>query len=210
MVAMTSAEVKIRRALSFRVISFLLCSGVRHGIWHYYPLSYEPATFKDYSGFHPCLLPGMTDTAWCMGCILNILSTETEIWMYFINFLNWFLREVTGTISDENFVKPHNDSSSSLTDFVSTTAPCRHQAIRNHYYTESFVKCVTRDSYYETYIWQRTYSVAAIRLIRIALELERKTPLIARFMGPTWGPSGADRTQVGPMLAPWTLLSRTS
>ena len=31
--------------------------------------------------------------------------------------------------------------------------------------------------------------------------------LIKRFMGPTWGPSGADRTQVGPMLAPWTLLS---
>ena len=31
--------------------------------------------------------------------------------------------------------------------------------------------------------------------------------LIARFMGPTWGPSRAERTQVGPMLAPWTLLS---
>ena len=32
--------------------------------------------------------------------------------------------------------------------------------------------------------------------------------LIAWFMRPTWGPSGADRTQVGPMLlAPWTLLS---
>ena len=31
--------------------------------------------------------------------------------------------------------------------------------------------------------------------------------LTARFMGPTWGPSGADRTQVGPMLDPWTLLS---
>ena len=30
---------------------------------------------------------------------------------------------------------------------------------------------------------------------------------IARFMGPTWGPSAADRTQVGPMLSPWTLLS---
>ena len=29
----------------------------------------------------------------------------------------------------------------------------------------------------------------------------------ARFMEPRWGPSGADRTQVGPMLAPWTLLS---
>ena len=35
-------------------------------------------------------------------------------------------------------------------------------------------------------------------------------PLIARFVGPTWGPSGADRTQVGPMLAPWTLLSGTA
>ena len=37
------------------------------------------------------------------------------------------------------------------------------------------------------------------------------TTLIVRFMlefmGPTWGPSGADRTQTGPMLAPWTLLS---
>ena len=35
-------------------------------------------------------------------------------------------------------------------------------------------------------------------------------PLIARFMGPTGGPPGADRTQVGPMLAPWTLLSAWS
>ena len=33
------------------------------------------------------------------------------------------------------------------------------------------------------------------------------TSLIARFMGPAWGPSGAYRIQVGPMLAPWTLLS---
>ena len=31
--------------------------------------------------------------------------------------------------------------------------------------------------------------------------------LIAKFMGPTWGPSGADWTQMGPMLAPWILLS---
>ena len=29
-------------------------------------------------------------------------------------------------------------------------------------------------------------------------------------MGPTWGPSGADRTQVGLMLAPWNLLSGMS
>ena len=31
--------------------------------------------------------------------------------------------------------------------------------------------------------------------------------LIALFMRPTWDPPGADRTQVGPMWATWTLLS---
>ena len=30
---------------------------------------------------------------------------------------------------------------------------------------------------------------------------------IARLMRPTWGPPGSCRPQVGPMLAPWTLLS---
>ena len=39
------------------------------------------------------------------------------------------------------------------------------------------------------------------------LKVDRKSSLIARFMGPTWGPSGADRTQVGPRLAPWISLS---
>ena len=34
-----------------------------------------------------------------------------------------------------------------------------------------------------------------------------KPTLIARLMESTWGPTGADRTQVGPMLATWTLLS---
>ena len=37
-----------------------------------------------------------------------------------------------------------------------------------------------------------------------------ESSLIARFVGPTWGPSGADRTQVGPMLAPWTFRSGLS
>ena len=30
---------------------------------------------------------------------------------------------------------------------------------------------------------------------------------IAKFTGPTWGPPGSCRPQMGPMLAPWTLLS---
>ena len=34
------------------------------------------------------------------------------------------------------------------------------------------------------------------------------TTQIAKFMRPTWGPPGTYRSQMGPMLAPWTLLSR--
>ena len=30
--------------------------------------------------------------------------------------------------------------------------------------------------------------------------------LIARFMEPKWGPPGSCRPQMGPILAPWTLL----
>ena len=41
----------------------------------------------------------------------------------------------------------------------------------------------------------------------IFLKLEVKSACQpARFVGPTWGLPGTDRTQVGPMLAPWTLL----
>ena len=36
------------------------------------------------------------------------------------------------------------------------------------------------------------------------LNISTKT---ARFMGPTWGPPGSCRPQIGPILAPWTLLS---
>ena len=35
-------------------------------------------------------------------------------------------------------------------------------------------------------------------------------PQITRFMGPTWGLPGSCRPQMGPMLAPWTLLSGTA
>ena len=34
-----------------------------------------------------------------------------------------------------------------------------------------------------------------------------KHPQIARSMGPTWGPPGSCRPQMGPLLVPWTLLS---
>ena len=43
--------------------------------------------------------------------------------------------------------------------------------------------------------------------ITSAADIDVMSTLIARFMGPAWGPSGAKRTQVGPILVPWTLLS---
>ena len=45
-----------------------------------------------------------------------------------------------------------------------------------------------------------------VEMIHLTLPLQVSS-LIARFMGPTWGLSGADRAVVSPMLAPWTLLS---
>ena len=41
----------------------------------------------------------------------------------------------------------------------------------------------------------------------VAAAISQMVSLISRFMGPTWGTTGSDRTQVGPMLDPWTLLS---
>ena len=67
--------------------------------------------------------------------------------------------------------------------------PWNDRVLRNHY------------SMYHSEAWSR----AANAGITIPVPT-----LIAKFLGPTWGPSGADRTQVGPMLAPWTLLSGLS
>ena len=51
-------------------------------------------------------------------------------------------------------------------------------------------------------------SVCDVDVYTIVVKVARvNQSLIAMLMGPTWSPSGADRTQMGPMLAPWTLLS---
>ena len=58
-------------------------------------------------------------------------------------------------------------------------------------------------------IWNEMFClfVAQIRSLRNGhYEPPMLWSLIARFTGLTWGPSEADRTRVGPMLAPWTLL----
>ena len=53
--------------------------------------------------------------------------------------------------------------------------------------------------------WQ--YSSINTSQGHMACEYLQKITQIAKFMGQTWGPPGSCRSQVGPMLAPWTLLS---
>ena len=69
-------------------------------------------------------------------------------------------------------------------------------------YQIEFLKC-----YYwcETEIWKHSY----LRNISQETVNITFTTQIARFMGPTWGPPGSCRPQMGPMSAPWTLLSGT-
>ena len=61
------------------------------------------------------------------------------------------------------------------------------------------------------YFWQKYISMSlhyrTSADLYVFISLDYIMSLIARIMGPTWGSSGADRTQVGHMLAPWTLLS---
>ena len=56
-----------------------------------------------------------------------------------------------------------------------------------------------------TDVWMTPWNRASADMLKAYLV--GISTLIARLMRPTRGPSGAERTQVGPMLAPWTLLS---
>ena len=55
-----------------------------------------------------------------------------------------------------------------------------------------------------TYLRSPTQSASGPLMILLLLAW---TTQIAKFMGPTWGPPGSCRPQMGPMFAPWTLLS---
>ena len=81
-----------------------------------------------------------------------------------------------------------------------------------HLRNPSFIRPVPPE-----YVWLRkaftlfhkTAHYASL-VVSPAEKLNTCTTQITRFMGPTWGPPGDDRTQVGPMLASWTLLSGQS
>ena len=65
-------------------------------------------------------------------------------------------------------------------------------------YVNSNIRYLLQVSSYIVYLWITYINFTATNAI---------LSQIARFMEPTWGPSGADRTRMGPMLAPWTFLT---
>ena len=75
---------------------------------------------------------------------------------------------------------------------------CMHIYI---YYIYIWMECIVIKEINNKIVHRRIYNTHTFDMI--------VGSLIARFMGPTCDPSGADRSQVGPMLAPWTLLSGT-
>ena len=55
----------------------------------------------------------------------------------------------------------------------------------------------------------RSQSACSVGAFGLGGCIGAKPPQIAKFVGPTWGPPGSCRPQMGPMLAPWNLLSGT-
>ena len=90
---------------------------------------------------------------------------------------------------------------------------CQNHAIMGHdqaMVNACIIRLILAQCWYAMMSLQEEYQASSGTLLHVhscILVGPMLTSLIARFMGPTWGPSGASRTQVGPMLAPWTLLS---
>ena len=79
---------------------------------------------------------------------------------------------------------------------INILAPQEPDAVSNHRHDECLFCSLCR-------LTTNTYQCA----IFVALGQGQSSPKIARFMGPTWGSPGSCRPHMGPMLAPWTLLS---
>ena len=71
---------------------------------------------------------------------------------------------------------------------------------------------IGHSQYGNSRLWQWRFSIFKYDYLlhRWLLCQSALTAQIAKFTGPTWGPPGSCRPQMGPMLAPWTLLSRST
>ena len=94
---------------------------------------------------------------------------------------------------------PHLKMNAPFTSFCKQNM---HVELKNHFEIETHINGTTLDLV--------TLSIRENELLPVDIITDTSVTcntLTARFMEPTWGQAGADRTQVGPILAPWTLLS---
>ena len=90
--------------------------------------------------------------------------------------------------------------------------------ISNHWFIKLLLLAQNKENIKATHYWhfcegnpqgsgglphQRSQCGEHFRIMKICSRITQ----IAKFMGLTWGPPGSCRPQMGPMLAPWTLLS---
>ena len=93
----------------------------------------------------------------------------------------------------------------------------RHKETPETYVTvcNQFCACCTLVPYMREPAFERWRHILCLKLMSIHHRttryitqfFSRSISQIAKFMGPTWGPSGPCRPQMGPMLGSWTLLS---
>ena len=100
----------------------------------------------------------------------------------------------------------HLNQSNRLNTYQSTKADFIHMIFQTPQVSVVYLSCNLTTQYFLLQ-YQCFHQIRMREQAKQAVQRLGCTSLIARCMGPTWGPSGAGRTQVGPMLAPWTLLS---
>ena len=81
-----------------------------------------------------------------------------------------------------------------------------HLTQNSIFISNMFMFCVVQCDMFSSmnYYYKQRFSAM---LIIVFPNIFLTTIQIAKFMGPTWGPPGSCRSQMGPMLAPWALLS---
>ena len=103
-----------------------------------------------------------------------------------------------------------NSSQSVFTDALPVSASVQHIAMYSHnlsnvhcYRTSCCDNGASRQAQVQSK-WQEYTDWECTCTMQVIV-----VPQITKFMGPTWDPPGSCRTQMGPMMTPWNLLSGT-
>ena len=82
-----------------------------------------------------------------------------------------------------------------------------HTFVSYHSLTKWLRKILISDVMMVVRYMTNVFDGVKLRKIHNEVTILAKMTHVAKFMGPAWGPPGSCRPQMGPMLAPWTLLS---